>query len=243
MQFYPIILYLFFGVMPSLAWLFYYLQKDLHPEPKRMIIKVFTYGALGTVPLFFIQIGLMRMVTAAGMPAVLTSLATWFLVVALTEELLKYLVVRFSVLNSADLDEPLDIMLYMVVAALGFAAAENVLYLFSPVAMAATFGVAVAEAVKISLVRFLGATFLHTLCSAMVGYFLALATLRPARGRLLVLFGLLVATGLHGLYNFSIMTLGSPWNLLLPIGILAVLAWFMMYDFDEIKKIKSICKL
>src|SRR3989344_4292320 len=135
MQFYPIILYLFFGVMPSLAWLFYYLQKDLHPEPKRMIIKVFTYGALGTVPLFFIQIGLMRMVTAAGMPAVLTSLATWFLVVALTEELLKYLVVRFSVLNSADLDEPLDIMLYMVVAALGFAAAENVLYLFSPVAM------------------------------------------------------------------------------------------------------------
>ena len=36
-----IILYVIFGVLPSLAWLSYYLRKDVHPEPKRMVLAIF----------------------------------------------------------------------------------------------------------------------------------------------------------------------------------------------------------
>jgi hypothetical protein len=45
------------------------------------------------------------------------------------------------------------------------------------------------------------------------------------------------------LYNFSIINLPSPLNLMIPITIIVGLTIFIIYDFDEIKKVKSICKL
>ena len=32
---------LIFALTPSLIWLFYFLKKDPHPEPKREIVKIF----------------------------------------------------------------------------------------------------------------------------------------------------------------------------------------------------------
>ena len=40
---YPLFLTLL-GFTPSLIWLSFYLKKDVHPEPKRMVIKVFILG-------------------------------------------------------------------------------------------------------------------------------------------------------------------------------------------------------
>src|SRR3989344_4984826 len=135
MEYYRLALYIFFGVLPSLVWLFYYLRKDLHPEPKRMIIKVFLYGVLITVPVFFIQVGLSGLLKQlqylplfASFPIII-DIIKWFIVIALVEEVLKYLVVKTIVFRSGELEEPLDIMLYMVVVALGFAALENIFYL------------------------------------------------------------------------------------------------------------------
>ncbi len=245
MEIWRLALYLTFGILPSLVWLFYYLQKDLHPEPKRMILGVFICGGLATVPLLFIQLGLMDLLTQYqnSLPGIAGSILTWFVIVAFTEELFKYLVVRLSVLRNAELDEPLDLMLYMVVAALGFAAVENTLYIFAPGQTALSFNVLIQTTITISFIRFIGATFLHTLCSALVGYFLALASVRSHKNKRLVVVGLITATFLHGLYDFSIMTLAEPLSTLLPIAVIAVLATFMLYDFNEIKKIKGICKI
>src|SRR3989344_2968232 len=138
MDYYKIILYMLFGILPSLIWLFYYLKKDLHPEPKRMILKIFLWGAIITVPVYFLQIGLSELLAQLqvfpflAQHPIIIEILRWFLVIAFTEELLKYAVVNMNVMRSYVLDEPVDIMLYMVVAALGFAAVENVLYLFSP---------------------------------------------------------------------------------------------------------------
>ncbi len=242
MQVYQFFLYVAFGVLPSLAWLFYYLRKDLHPEPKRMIIKIFIFGALITGPALLVQLGLLRLISQFSTWPTLSSFLTWFFAIALVEELFKYSIVRFAILQSPELDEPLDIMLYMVVAALGFAAAENVLYLFPP-AGNPSFNAIIQATVTISFIRFIGATFLHTLCSALVGYFVALATLRARKRHLLAATGILLATFLHGLYDFSIITLHGPWAAFVPVLIIALLAVFMLYDFDEIKKVKSICKI
>jgi RsiW-degrading membrane proteinase PrsW (M82 family) len=45
----------------------------------------------------------------------------------INREIFKYLVVRFKVIKNPAFDEPTDIMLYMIIAALGFAAVENIL--------------------------------------------------------------------------------------------------------------------
>jgi|SRR3989344_577239 len=248
MLLYRLPLYILFGILPSLIWLFYYLKKDLHPEPKRIIMKVFLYGVFITLPVFILQIGLNEVVKLlenipwiASFPVIL-AVFKWFVVIALTEELFKYIVVKLAVLKSGDLDEPLDIMLYMVVAALGFAALENVLYLFSPIDTI-SFSAILKTTVTISFIRFIGATFLHTLCSGLVGYFAALSSLKNHGSIRFTILGLILATLLHGLYNFSIITLSAPFNFLVPILVITGLAAFIFYDFDEIKKVKSICKI
>ena len=250
-----LVLYIFFGVLPSLIWLFYYLQKDLHPEPKKMILKVFLWGALATVPTLFFQIFFSEALNqfqylsvfyspeiSAYLPMI-NNFVRWFIVIALTEEVFKYLAVRLTVFKSKELDEPLDVMLYMVVAALGFAGLENIFYLFSPIDNMVSLETVLKTTITISFIRFIGATFLHTLCSALLGYFLAISSLKNGHGAKFTLLGIFLATLLHGLYDFSIMTLEAPFNVIIPILIILGLAVFMVYDFDGIKKVKSICKL
>ncbi|MBX4201123.1 PrsW family intramembrane metalloprotease [Candidatus Parcubacteria bacterium] len=249
MQLYLFPLYILLGILPSAIWLLYYLKKDLHPEPKKMIVKIFFYGALATVPVFFIQLGLSWLLQQLppfalfeSYPMILPAVK-WFLVIALTEELFKYGVVKWHIFDSSALDEPLDIMLYMVVVALGFAAVENMLYLFSSVYNIVSFDAMISTAVAVLIIRFIGATFLHTLCSALVGYFIAMASLYNKKRVLLVLTGLLLAVAFHGLYDFSIVILPQPFNVIIPAVLILILSLFMLYDFNEIKKIKSICKL
>ena len=248
MQYFRIFLCIIFGVLPSLVWLFYYLRKDLHPEPKKMILKMFLLGCLITAPVFFIQVGLVKGLHQLAIlpfliihPTVL-EIIKWFLIIALSEELLKYVVVKLGVLGNSALDEPLDIMLYMVVVALGFAAVENVFYLFSPIDNISLSSM-LQTTLIISVIRFVGATFLHTLCSALVGYFAALASLRNKKGLLLTVTGIVLAVLLHGWYDFAISSFSWPLGLIIPGTILIGLMIFIMYDFDEVKKIKSICKL
>lgn len=250
MELYRLVLSIVFGALPSLIWLWYYLAKDLHPEPKKMILKVFFWGALATIPALFFQIlfseGLIYFqylysyspVIAAYAPAA-NKIIKWFFIIALTEELCKYLVVRLLVLKSAQIDEPLDIMLYMVVAALGFAALENALYLFSPIE-GLSFATVLKTTLLISFLRFIGATFLHTLCAALIGYFMALSSIRSKHRFRLTALGIFLAVVLHGLYNFSIIQLPLPFSIAVPVLIIFGLALFMVYDFDGIKKIKSI---
>lgn len=241
-------IYILFGILPSLIWLFYYLRKDLHPEPKRMILKLFFYGALSTIPVFIIQTilnGALIQIEAFGIfdgLPIISDIIKWFVIIAFVEELLKYLVVKHVILKNSELDEPLDIMLYMVVVALGFAALENILYLFSPLDHIYLDKILEAT-IAISFARFIGATFLHTLCSALLGYFLALASIKPEKKVKLTIIGILLASLLHGLYNFSIIMLARPMNFIAPLLIILGLVIFMIYDFDEIKKVKGICKL
>mgnify|MGYP001573730778 CR=1 FL=1 len=239
---YKIILYIFFGVLPALVWLSYYLRKDVHPEPKLMVLKVFLWGAFITLPVFLAQLGLSALLAELNLPTFVVSLLYWFVVIALTEEFFKYLVVRGKVFNDCNLDEPLDIMLYMIISALGFAALENILYLFSP-ANNLSFNQVLNNTIIISFVRFIGATFLHTLASGTLGYFLALSFYETKNKTRLFLAGLSVAAIAHGLYNFSIMTFKGILQLSIPIIILTGLAIFMIWAFNRVKSMKSVGKI
>lgn len=239
---YRFFLYIVFGILPSLVWLSYYLRKDLHPEPKRMIMKIFLWGAIITVPVFFVQIGLSELLAKANISPLATSLIYWFVIIALTEEIFKFLVVRLKVKSSKHLDEPTDIMIYMVVTALGFAALENILYLFSPTGILSLEDL-INRTLMVSFIRFIGATFLHTLCSAVIGYFVAISIFKKGKNFILTGFGFLLAIGLHGLYDFSIITIDGYLKLAIPVIILLTLAIIAFAGFDKLKKKKGVCEL
>ena len=247
------IVFIIFGLLPSLVWLLFYLRKDAHPESKGMVLKIFFYGMIGAIIAMLIEIWISWSIIffigdrIESLP-ILFFFLNQFIVVALVEELAKYLIVREKVLCDGEFDEPVDAMVYMIVAALGFAALENVLILFS---LGSPF--LVKDAALISSFRFLGATFLHALASGIIGYYLALSFCDIKKRKGLILKGIFFAVVLHGLFNISITMIERgliDQNISLfavsfgfLVIILSATAIFISNKFKEIKKLKSICKI
>ena len=229
------LLYLTLGLAPSIIWLLFFLKKDIHPEPKGMVLKIFFFGLLITLPAIFIERGIFEEFVKLNLPQILYI----FFGIALVEETLKYLVVKEKVVSDPEFDEPLDAMLYMIISALGFAALENLLFFFSPEIFLLQF----EEILILVSFRFITATFLHALCSGLVGYFLAQSFFETKNRFKLITTGLGIATILHGLYNFSIMTMEGPGRFLIPLIILIGLAFVISLGFKKLEKMKSICKI
>src|SRR3989339_1046418 len=118
---YSLIPVLILAVLPSLIWLFFYLKEDLHPEPKYWLFTIFVLGvALAPLVIFLEMAG-----NLWGNGALI------FIIAPLVEETAKYGVVHLALNKNPVLDEPVDGMIYVIAAALGFAAIENALAIFS----------------------------------------------------------------------------------------------------------------
>jgi RsiW-degrading membrane proteinase PrsW (M82 family) len=244
-----LIFYIILGIAPSVIWLLFYLRKDAHPESNRMILNVFFGGVLLMLPAAIIEQGLGDRICGQGWlfagfvgscekifsPAFLLYN---FLAIAFVEEFLKYLVLRWKVLKNSELDEPTDVVLYMIIVALGFAAVENILYLFCNNNL--------PDTLRHSLARFIGPTFLHTLSSGIFGYFLVLYFCQNKRKIRFFIFGLMAATILHGIFNIFIMKTdeggGIIYGLILVLT-MAAAAIYLSSRFKKVKKMASVCKV
>ena len=231
---YPI--YVFFGLIPSVIWLLFFLRKDSHPEHNPTIIKIFLYGMMAAIPAALIELGIAEQLKNLNFPHFLNQLIYIFLGIALAEEFFKYLVVRKKILKHPEFDEPTDVMLYMIISALGFAALENLLILL-PLANPFKF----FETFVISGFRFVGATFLHALASGVLGYFMAMSFFQPKNRTKLLLAGFIASVSLHGLYDLSIIEVDNGFKFAAPIIILAGLIVFVSLGFKKVEKLKSIC--
>lgn len=220
------------GFIPSLAWLFFFLKEDVHPEPKKIIMKVFIAGASITFATIFLQIYLQK----------LLFLLSWgnihplpFFLFAFIEEALKFFAAWIIIKKSKFFDEPVDAMIYMIVAALGFALVENI-------AVAMNIG-AVSEAIGVITIRFVGATLLHALGSGIVGYYWAKAIMVLKKDNnlskniegIIIFKGIIIASAIHTIFNYLILVSGEA-IIVYPTIFLAVIALFIFWDFDKIKK-------
>lgn len=181
-----------------------------------MVLKVFFWGMLVTPIAAIVEIALSYLLGAWSGPEPWKTLMWNFLGIAFIEEYAKYFVIRWKVLRNKEFDEPIDSMIYLVIAALGFAAFENVLILIAPLItnylsniigqMEPVIDFGITQAVRLIVVRFWGATLLHTLASAVLGFFLALSFYHKGRFKYLLFpFGMVLATLLHGLFNYFIL--------------------------------------
>ncbi|MFH1656984.1 MAG: PrsW family intramembrane metalloprotease [bacterium] len=235
---YLILALIIFGVMPCLIWLAIFLRRDIHPESNGMILKVFLWGVLATIPTVLIEMGIAKQFELLNnfLNPTLIGLLKTFIGVALIEELLKYLVVRGKAFNNNEFDEPTDAILYMIIAGLGFAALENVLALFP-------FMNSFSDVLVVNIFRFIGAIFLHALCSGTIGYFVALSFYETKKRTRHFITGLAIATFLHGLFNFSIIEIEGPLKFIIPLTILIGLGLFVFSRFRKLKKMTSVCKI
>lgn len=183
--------------MPSIIWLYFLLKEDAHhPEPKALLALTFVAG-MAAVPLALPFEHYVRE-HLQGNFSVLTA---W----ALVEETLKYVMVAALILWRRAVDEAPDYVIYMITVALGFASAENMLFLVTPLSE----GNFVASFFT-GDVRFLGSTLLHVVASASVGFALAFSRVyRPGTRIIAAGAGLILAVALHTVFNLLIISQGA----------------------------------
>ncbi len=192
---------------PGLFWLWYFFKKDkLHPEPLYLIRKCFVCGMAAIIPAGFFELSF----------GFVSSFWQFVFIAPVIEELIKFWIVRYTVYDRVEFDEPVDGIVYAAAAALGFATAENVLYLFQAYRMGA------GTVASLAVIRAFLSGPGHALWSAMWGYALGFAKFSDAkRGGELVVKGLLLAVGLHGVFN--LVCLSGP---LFAVGMLILLPIF-----------------
>ncbi len=182
------------GVLPALAWLWFWLREDSkHPEPRRLIALAFMTGMACVAVAVPLEKAVQPFIAS-------TSLV--FTAWSIIEELLKYIFAYASVLRRKDDDEPIDPVIYMVTVALGFAAAENTLFLLSPIA-----GTTPMQILMTGNLRFVGATLLHVISSAAIGVCLGVTFYKKKSiRRYAAVIGVILASLLHASFNFFILS-------------------------------------
>jgi RsiW-degrading membrane proteinase PrsW (M82 family) len=181
--------YLFLlAIAPAAFWLWYFYNKDRYePEPLSWILFVYLLGIAVTIPVAIIE---------GAMGEFLPEFLIVVMVAPIVEEAGKYLVVRKTVYESGEFDEPVDGIIYAAAAGLGFATLENVIYVFSALETS------LVLALQTGLIRAVISVPGHVLFSAMWGYSLGKARFLPAEKRPLVItVGLILAMAFHSLFN------------------------------------------
>ncbi|MEI7720281.1 MAG: PrsW family glutamic-type intramembrane protease [bacterium] len=215
------------GVVPALLWMLFWIFEDrCDPEPKRYIFLSFVAGMVAVLLVYRLE------QLAQDYTSGILLLTLW----ATLEELFKFGAAYFVALRTTVFDEPLDAVIYLVTAALGFSALENALFLWTPLHEGG-----LLRTVVTGDLRFMGATLLHTLASATIGIMIALSFYKKASVRRLFAFiGVILAIFLHTLFNFFILNGGSNNTMWVFVCIwLGIVALLLMTE--RIKQPRDYC--
>ena len=120
------------ALAPALAIMIYIYIKDKYErEPISLLLKNFGLGASASIVITLI-IGAFGnyFLPVTNPESVVQQFIKAFIVVALVEEFSKYVIVRYYAQRNKEFDEPFDGIVYAVMVSMGFAALENIMYVF-----------------------------------------------------------------------------------------------------------------
>lgn len=224
---YPFFLAFILGIIPALIWLWFWLKEDCHPEPAKMLTLAFLGGMLSVLVTLPLQKVIYDYVTGND----ILSFTLW----ATIEEIMKFTFVYFIALRNKVTDEPVDDIIYLIVSALGFVTLENTFFLLEPIKNGDVF-----NAIINSNMRFIGASLLHIMSSAIIGTFMALSFYKNrTRKKEYTIFGIILAIVLHTSFNLFIINKASG-----SIFFIFGTVWFaivvLLLLFEKVKSIKQI---
>lgn len=186
------------SAIPALLWVgYFYLQDRNEPEPKHYVFGVYLVGAFVAAPVAQFLIDMVAPDTTSGVTFATFSAerVVWaVLVVGVAQELAKYAVVRYSIYLSPEFDEPMDGIIYMTAAGIGFATYENYQYLQ---------GLHGTVFMSTGAANAVVATLAHGCFAGVLGYALGLAKFSggtSGRRQLILVAGLAAAAVLNGVF-------------------------------------------
>jgi RsiW-degrading membrane proteinase PrsW (M82 family) len=186
------------AIVPSLLLVAYFHSRDVYPEPFRATWLTFGLGVLSVLPVLAVGVPVNRLLAGFGPDnAYLSGAAGAFLSAAIPEECCKFLVVYFYAARHKAFDEPMDGVVYGVVASLGFATLENIMYTSH-------------GGLMVAVLRAVTAVPGHAFYGAVMGYFVGQARFNQGPGRgWLIVQALVWPILLHGLYDLPLFIMGT----------------------------------
>ena len=181
------------ALAPALLVMIYIYVKDKYErEPIGLLLKNFGLGASASIVITFVFGAIGKYFFPITDPlSIFQQFVRAFVLVALVEEFSKYVIVRYHAQRNAEFDEPFDGIVYAVMVSMGFAALENILYVFQ-------FGF------ENGIIRAFTAVPAHATFGIIMGYFMGKAKFAKTKKEKirLNLTGLFAATLFHGIYDF-----------------------------------------
>jgi len=213
------------GVIPAFIWLAFWLYEDYkNPEPRGLILKSFLMGMIAVV----LVIPLQKIVDGVFPNMAIIAIILWVIL----EEVFKLGAGYLGGIKSREDNEPLDPLIYMITAALGFVALENTLFVLGSIV-----NNNILEGVLTGNLRFIGASLLHVVSSGIIGTALSFTFYQTKSiKRVVLVLAIILATIFHTIFNILIIYKGSTGGIL-AFGMSWIGVILLLVAFEKIKTI------
>ena len=210
---------LFTALLPVMILLFYMYRKDsMIPEPPGQLFKAFGFGVLSVyITLPFYNLFQLIHLIVPNPQTIPECFSLAFLGAAVPEELAKWVMLMSLLKKNKYFDEKVDGIVYAVFISMGFAAIENVLYLFENA----------EDFLSVGLSRALFSIPGHFSFAVLMGYYVSLVKFYPThrtKNRILMLAAPILAHGIYDtlLFCMQVVTAAPDEETLIYTGLLLV---------------------
>lgn len=183
------------ALLPAILFCAYIYNYDKDKEPcrlfknkRQMALLCFGYGVISAAPIILTE----RFLAADIDPPLSKALYESFITASLPEELFKLILIYLLIFYHRDFNTPFDGIFYSVFLCMGFAATENVGYVFHPV----------LGGIKTAVLRAVFSVPGHGIFASVMGYFLCLSKFRSKSFLLAAFFAPFI---IHGVYDFILI--------------------------------------
>ncbi len=221
-----LILSIFLALVPAVVWLVFFAQQDrAEPEPKRLVARMFAFGALAAAAVAIPLADVMINQTISQFPSLVMRLILTTLSISLMQEVLKVAMVRYVVLGTNEFDRHPDGIVYGLASGLGFATVLNVAYVLQSGGVLPLAGA----------IRAVDAALIHGALGAVSGYYIGRVKIDGKKVGWLAQ-GLAVVTVVNGIYQVASEELSrrlvfNPWYSLIVSVALAVIVGVVLFAF------------
>lgn len=212
------------AIAPGIAISLYIFLKDqFNKEPKLKLFVCFLLGCLSIIPAIIIQLFSLKPSNALFGEGIIYTAFFAYIVVALSEELSKFIMLRFYAFPKKTFDEPYDGIVYSVMVGMGFATVENIGYVYQ-------------HGINTALLRMFLSVPAHGTFAVLMGYFVGKAKFVPAKRFYYLFLGVFWATFFHGTFDFFLFLQGGQVSAYVGDGLLfvgAVASFFIAIYFSR----------
>ena len=181
----------FAAILPAIVLIVHIYNRDKwQKEPPRQLFKAFVYGVgSAMIVLLLPAFGLVSSTPGTDISA---QIGNAFRTAAIPEEMAKLFMLWLFLRKCKEFDEHMDAVVYAVCVGMGFAATENILYLFSNL----------NHWLSTGIMRALISVPAHYFFAIIMGYYYSLAHFRIGKSKTMdALSALLVPVVAHGIFD------------------------------------------